>query len=610
MDIFSVITLLGGLAMFLYGMRLMSSTLKENSSGALKNIMERVTNSVFKAFILGVMVTAIIQSSTATIVITSGLVAAGILTLRQSLGIIIGANVGTTVTGQIIRLLDLNASSTSWLQVFKPSTLAPVALIVGIILIMFCKFKQSDAIGNITIGFGILFSGLLNMTSAVSVLSETGAFDSLFTNLSDSPFIGYLTGAGVAFALQSSSATVGILQAFSVTGLLSFKGIYGVLVGVYLGDCVTTAIVCSIGARPEAKRVGIVNILYNLGKTVLVLVGVTIVHKLGLIDNLWESSLNSGGIANTNTVFNLTCAILLLPLVPVLEKMSEKIVRDKEAPKSRYEEKLTALSHQFFETPALAFNSCYDALLTMFDASNANIHRAFGLLSQYDEAVLYEIEIEESEVDNFADRISNYLVALSQHISIDYQVQIMHQYYKMVAEFERLGDHAVNISEAAQDLKKANVSFSSLAMHDIATLKKILDEVLSYARLAFQKRDVAAARHIEPLEEVVDDLINTIRESHLERLRRGECTIQADNIFLNLLADIERISDVCSNIGLAIIARVQPNVVAEEHIYLSQLHKGSDPAFNREYAAAREAYYAELMDTDNAREPVDTEVME
>ena len=253
MSIFDFLTLFGGLAMFLYGMRLMGDSLKESSSGTLKKAMESVTNNQIKAFLLGLGITAIIQSSTATIVITSGLVGAGLLTLHQSIGIIIGANVGTTVTGQIIRLLDLDAGggATSWLQLFKPSSLAPIALIIGIVLIMGGRFKSSKQIGNIAIGFGILFSGLMNMTSAVNVLTESGMVEGLFTGLGNNPVLGYLTGATVAFILQSSSATIGILQAFSASGLLTFKAVYPVIVGVYLGDSVTTGIVSFIGESAE-----------------------------------------------------------------------------------------------------------------------------------------------------------------------------------------------------------------------------------------------------------------------------------------------------------------------------------------------------------------------
>ena len=358
MDIFDVISLLGGLAMFLYGMRLMGDSLKENSSGALKLAMEKVTNNPVKAFLLGIFVTALIQSSTATIVITSGLVGAGILTLRQSLGIIVGANVGTTVTGQIIRLLDIDSSGTAWLRFFQPSTLAPIALIIGIVLIMGHFIKNAKSIGNIAVGFGILFSGLLNMTGAVDNLAQSGTIEQLFSGLGDNPVLGYLTGAGVAFMLQSSSATVGILQAFSSSGLLAFKAIYAVIVGIYLGDCVTTAIVCSIGAKAEARRVGIVNILFNLSETVLVLLCVTVIHRLGLLDGLWERTVNSGMIANTNTIFNLSCSICLFPMLGVYEKLSRRIVKDEPAP--AVEEKYREEAKRLLREDEMLKKVCHD----------------------------------------------------------------------------------------------------------------------------------------------------------------------------------------------------------------------------------------------------------
>ena len=328
MNIFDIITLFGGLAMFLFGMRMMGDGLKESSSGALRHVMEKVTDTPVKAFLLGLIMTAVIQSSTATIVITSGLVGAGIISLHQSLGIIVGANVGTTVTGQIIRLLDINATGTSILQFFKPSTLAPLALIIGIILIMTNRFQEADKVGRIVIGFGVLFSGLLNMTDAVSKLTETGIIESLFSRLGENPLIGYVIGAGVAFVLQSSSASIGILQAFSTSGQLTFNAIYAVLMGIYLGDCVTTAIVCNIGAKPDSKRVGVVNILFNLSKTLLILIGVNIAHQAGLLNGLWNRVVYSGDIANTNTVFNLCCAILMFPALGAYEKLSRRLVKD------------------------------------------------------------------------------------------------------------------------------------------------------------------------------------------------------------------------------------------------------------------------------------------
>lgn len=592
--IFNAITLLGGLAMFLYGMRMMSGGLKSSASGTLKNIMEKVTNSPINAFLLGVAVTAIIQSSTATIVITSGLVAAGIISLKQSLGIIIGANVGTTVTGQIIRLLDIDGSAGSVLQFFKPSTLAPIALIIGIVLIMFCKFRRSDTIGTIAMGFGILFSGLMNMTGAVSSLTDSPLLHGLFTSIGDNHVVGYLIGAGVAFVLQSSSATIGILQAFSFSGNLTFKAVYAVITGVYLGDCVTTAIVCSIGAKPDSKRVGIVNILFNFGKTVLVLIGVNIFHALGLLDRLWEAPVNSGIIADTNTVFNLVCAVLLLPVVGVFERLSRKIVKDEPEKVDKYAEKLNALSPVFFSTPALALRSCYDVLKESLSVSIHSINKALGLIEKFSPEVYKEVEEEEDDVDVLTDSVSDYMVQLSGHLKEDYHVKILDEYYKVVTEFERLSDHALNLAMCARSLEEDKISFSDPSLRELEIVRDLLNKIFNYTTSAYEKRDVTAARHIEPLEEVMDDMINALHDNHLARLRTGTCTIHAGTVFLDILNNIERISDVCSNIGIAVIARVNPEVANLAHSYISSLHKGSDENYNHEYEAAHEEFFDRL----------------
>ena len=595
MSIFNLITLLGGLAMFLYGMRIMGDGLKESSSGPLKNALERLTNTPVKAFLLGAAMTAVIQSSTATIVITSGLVGAGIISLRQSLGIVIGANVGTTVTGQIIRLLDIDASGTSFLQFFKPSTLAPLALIIGIVIIMGMKPKGSAKVGQILIGFGILFSGLLNMTDAVSALTESGVIERLFSNLGKNPLLAYVIGAGVAFVLQSSSATIGILQAFSTSGQLTFSAIYAVLVGIYLGDCVTTAIVCNIGAKPEAKRVGVVNILFNLSETVLILTAVTVLHKLGLLNGLWNRVVYSGSIANTNTVFNLSCAILLFPALGAYEKLSRKLVKDEPAVTGKYDELLDALSPVFFSTPALAFGRCYDALLVMYDVARNNIIHAFDLLAQYNEKAADQIAKDEEYVDLMADRISNYLVQISGHITAPNHVEIMNHYYSVVNEFERLSDHAMNIAEIAEAMNRNKTSFHKAALSEVDVLRQLLGTILDYGGQTFQKRDVTAARHIEPLEQVVDDMVNVLKANHMERLRTGECSPVAGTEFLNLLSEAERISDVCSNIGVATIARVMPEIEHQVHDYVSVLHSGVDEFFNREYQSAHDQYFGLLQ---------------
>lgn len=595
MNIFNVITLFGGLAMFLYGMRMMGDGLKASSSGTLKKAMEKVTGTPLKAFLLGMVITAIIQSSTATIVITSGLVGAGIISLRQSLGVIIGANVGTTITGQIIRLLDLNSSGTSFLQFLNPSTLAPLALIAGIIIIMGMKSKDSGKIGQIIIGFGILFSGLLNMTDAVGVLSESGIVERLFSRLGSNPLIGYAAGAGVAFVLQSSSATIGILQAFSTSGQLTFGGIYAVLVGIYLGDCVTTAIVCNIGAKPEAKRVGIVNILYNLSKSVMILAVVTVIHKMGLLESVWNSAIHSGGIANTNTIFNLSCAVLLLPFVRIYEKISYRIVKEEPAVAGKYDELLDALNPVFISTPALAFGRCYDVLLVMSQMARTNINRAFDMYMQYDPKVIEQIEEDENYIDTMADRVSNYLVQISAAITSHHHVEIMNYYYSAVTEFERMGDHAMNIAEIATELSQKDNSFSKNALSELIVLRELLDTILNYTSEAFKKQNLEAARQIEPLEEVVDDMVNVLKGNHMERLRSGDCGVFNGTEFCNLLSEAERISDACSNVGVATVARATPGINHQVHDYISMLHSGRDENFNHAYQEAHDRYFRLLQ---------------
>ncbi len=593
MDIFNLITLLGGLAMFLYGMRLMGDGLKESSSGTLKTAMEKLTNTPVKAFLLGLSLTAVIQSSTATIVITSGLVGAGIMSLHQSLGIIIGANVGTTVTGQIIRLLDLNDSGGGFsvLRFFQPSTLAPLALVAGIIMVMGPKFKGSEQVSKIVIGFGILFSGLMNMTGAVSTLTESGIVEQLFSNLGENPFVGYVIGAAVAFVLQSSSASVGILQAFSTSGQLTFGAIYAVLLGIYLGDCVTTAIVINIGAKPEPRRVGIVNIVYNLAKSAFILIAVNIVHATGLLDGLWNATMRSGGIANTNSIFNLSCALLLFPFIGAFERLAKVLVKDEPVEESPYIEKLDSLSPVFFGTPALALGRCYEVLLDMFQLSRTNVERAFDVVAHYDEKVLAQIESDEEVIDTMADRISNYLVSLSGHISQEEHTEILNHYYTVVTEFERLGDHAMNIAAVSRELRKRGRSFTQYALDELAVLRQPIEEILDYSALTFRKRDVAAAKHIEPLEEVVDDMVNALRDNHLNRLRNKVCSITAGTEFLNLLGDVERISDVCSNIGVATIVRATPELKHRSHDYISMIHSGESQEFNEEYKLAHEKYF-------------------
>ena len=594
MTIFNIITLFGGLALFLYGMRLMGDGLKKGSSDAFKSAMEKVTNNPLVGFLLGLGVTAVIQSSTATIVLTSGLVGAGILSLHQSIGVILGANVGTTVTGQIIRLLDVNASDTSLLNFFKPSTLAPLASIIGILFIMAVKGRKSDTVGSITMGFGILFTGLLSMTAAVSPLSESETFANMFFQLSDKPVLGFLLGAGVAFLLQSSSATIGILQAISTTGALTFSAVYAIIIGVNIGDCVTTAIVCSIGSEADAKRTGVIHILFNITGSILVILGLMALRGFGVLDPVWDKVLTSGGIANVHTVFRLVSAIVLLPVCSRFEKLSRKLVKDDVQIGENVDHELSLLDEKFFTSPAIALSGAGEAITTMARLARSGVMNAMNVLEKFDRHTVDIIRENEDHIDKLADHVDNYLIRLSPHVPTGHSNDLLNYYIQCFGEFERIGDHAVNLTENAQEFIDRNASLSPVARQELVVLTEALGEILDYTYSAFGATDYEAARKIEPVEEVVDDLVATLRSNHIRRVRDGQCTVYAGLTFLDILVNVERIADQCSNVGVFTLSMFDKHIMNNHHDYIHELHQGKDPVFNRAYQETHDKYFGEL----------------
>ena len=594
MTIFNLIALFGGLALFLYGMRLMGDGLKKGSSDAFKRAMEKVTNNPLVGFLLGLVVTAVIQSSTATIVLTSGLVGAGVMSLHQSIGVILGANVGTTVTGQIIRLLDVNASETSLLNFFKPSTLAPLAAIIGILFIMVVKGRKSDTVGSITMGFGILFTGLLGMTAAVSPLSESETFANMFYQLSGQPLLGFLLGTGVAFLLQSSSATIGILQAISTTGALTFSSVYAIIIGVNIGDCVTTAIVCSIGSEADAKRTGVIHILFNIAGSILVVAALMVLRGFGTLDPLWDQVLTSGGIANVHTVFRLFSAILLLPVCNQFEKLSRKLIKDDVRLGESVEHELSLLDEKFFTSPAIALSGAGEAITTMARLARTGVMSAMSVLDEYNAHEIKVINENEDHIDKLADHVDNYLIRLSPHMPNGHGNDLLNYYIQCFGEFERIGDHAVNLTENAQEFIDRNASLSPMAHQEIKVLREVLGEILDYTYKAFAATDYEAARRIEPVEEVVDDLVATLRTNHIRRVRDGQCTVYAGLTFLDILVNVERIADQCSNIGVFTLSMTDERIMNNHHDYIHALHQGKDPLFNRAYQEAHDKYFGEL----------------
>ena len=416
MDTFlMLIKLLGGLAMFLYGMEIMGDGLKQGSGKALKNVLGKLTHNAFMGLLTGALVTAVIQSSTATIVLTVGLISAGILNLKQAVSIVLGANIGTTVTAQIIRLMDIDSTGASWLTLFKPDTLAPIALVMGIILVMFVKKTASKNAGMIALGFGVLFTGLMGMTDAVEPLAGSEAFVNILSYFSDMPLLGIITGLVLTVIVQSSSAMVGILQALSSTGVMTFELVYPIIMGINLGTCVTTALVCSIGSSEDAKRTGVVHIVFNTIGTILFMIVMTIIRYLGGFPQMWESVVDSGGIANFQTLFNLATALVLLPFTGQLVTLSCRIIKDAKASQEVYPE-MAALDTKLMISPVMAMTEVGKAIGVAASIAKDNLSLSFAQFKEYTDERAQQIEVNENRLDSFADAADNYLIALSGNV--------------------------------------------------------------------------------------------------------------------------------------------------------------------------------------------------
>lgn len=593
MSLFNVISIFGGLALFLYGMRIMGDGLKKESTGSFKTALEKVTGSPFMGFLVGAGLTALIQSATATIVIVSGLVGAGIMNLSQSIGVIFGANVGSTITGQIIRLLDVDAGESHWLNLFTPSTLAPVAAIIGIIFVMFVKRKNSSTIGTIAMGFAILFTGLLNMTAAVEPLSESDSFAKLFTSFGDRPLLGFLAGLAVAFILQSSSATIGILQALSITGAITFSSVFPILLGIYMGDGLTTLIVCSIGTKADTKRTGMINMLYNIACILILIVAVNIAHSAGLIDSLWASSLRSGGIANTHTIFKLSTAIILLPLAKPFEKLSRKIVKDDPNQVQRGAE-IEAMDEALFTSPALALNSTYKALCAMGDIVATNAFPAIDITHDFDVNLVDRIKSDELYMDQLEDAVSAYLSKLTPYLNAGLQSDIQNYYLQCVTDLERAGDHVYSICRCAEQIIEDDGKLSDIAVHELNALKEPLKELLERTSLAFIKQNQDAAREVEPYVVLINEMTEECRNNHLKRMVNGTCEPVTGSIYLDVLMHIGRIADMCSNIAIHTLVRHNSSVENYEHIYMATLHHGDNKEYNERLAAIEKKYLETL----------------
>ena len=597
MEIFhAIIKLLGGLAMFLYGIEVMGDGLKNSSGAALKRILEKVTGNVLVGVLTGTLVTAVIQSSTATIVLTVALIGAGVLNLKQAVSIVLGANIGTTVTAQIIRLSSIEAGDNWLLMLFNTDTLAPVALVVGIILLMFIKTKSAKTIGDIFIGFGILFVGLDLMTSAVEPLSQTEAFRNVLMQLNN-PVLGIAAGLILTVIVQSSSAMVGMLQALSVSGAMTFSMVYPVIMGINLGTCVTTAMVCSIGTSKDAKRTGVVHIAFNTIGTILFMLVMTLLQsKMVFGASFWSSPVDSGGIANFQTVFNLLTAIALLPFTNQLVKLSMAIVRDDKPEQQRHPEMHT-LDDKLYISPAVAVAEATKAVAAMGAVARDNFVRGLGqLVDKLDPAQFPEIDADEDCLDQFADEADRFLIGLSKAVETEMDDRQLDMLMQTVPNFERIGDYATNLVELAQRLQEENGVFSDTAKKELQIIGSAVKEILNITVEAFTSGNNEAAKSIEPLEEVIDDMVMILKDRHTKRLKNGSCSVSSGLVFMESLTYLERASDQCSSIAVMMMARNNEAILQNHYDYLREIHEGNDEHYRMEKNRRRDQFIAPLKE--------------
>ena len=593
----AIIQLLGGLAMFLYGIEVMGDGLKNSSGAALKRVLEKVTGNVLMGVLTGALVTAVIQSSTATIVLTVALIGAGVLNLKQAVSIVMGANIGTTVTAQIIRLGSIESDGSFLLWLFDTDTLAPIALVAGIVLLMFIKSKKSKTIGDICIGFGVLFVGLELMTDGVKPLIGTDAFTAFVSFLSN-PLFGILFGLILTVIVQSSSATVGMLQTVaSVPGSgITFAMAYPVIMGINLGTCVTTAMVCSIGSSKDAKRTGVVHIAFNTIGTVLFLIVMTLMEKLSVFGaGFWVRAVDSGGIANFQTVFNLLTAVVLIPFADWMVKLSLKIVKDDKPEADRHPE-LHTLDEKLYNSPAMALAVTMKAVADGGRLAKLNFERGCKVLAKYDPVLVAEINKDEDCIDQFTDNTDRFLIGLSKTVETEFDDRQLDMLMQTVPNFERIGDYATNMVELAERLQSESASFSETAKKELALITSAVNEILDITVNAFANDDNEAAKAIEPLEETIDDMIMMLKDRHTKRLKYGQCSIGSGLVFMEALTYFERASDQCSSIAVMMLARNNEQILQNHYDYLREIHAGNDVAYMAEKERRRAQYIKPLKE--------------
>ncbi|MBS7220151.1 MAG: Na/Pi cotransporter family protein [Christensenellales bacterium] len=587
MDLFDVLNMVGGLALFLYGMHIMGGGLEKLSGGKLERVLEKLTKNRIMAVLLGAGVTAVIQSSSATTVMVVGFVNSGIMKLNQAIGIIMGANIGTTVTAWLLSLTAIEGNG-FFMQLLKPTSFSPVLALIGICMIMFSKKDKKKNIGSILIGFAILMFGMDTMSGAVKPLADVPEFTSLLTKFSN-PILGLLIGAGVTAIIQSSSASVGILQALCVTGAIKFGNAIPIIMGQNIGTCIT-AIISSIGAGRDAKRAAAVHLYFNIiGTTIFMLAFYGLNAALDF--TFLNDTISAATIASIHTTFNVVTTFILLPFGNVLEKLANKTIKEQKVPQTEFEKELLALDARFLDSPGYAIMQCKNVTTKMAMLAKSAVYKALDLIENFDEKEAERVIEIENEVDEFEDKLGSYLVKISGKNLSTEEGHTTSMLLHSLNDFERISDHAVNILEAARELYDKGISFSDKGLNEIRVYSEAVKEILDITMKSFENMDKGIAVTVEPLEDVIDDLNIVIKEKHIKRLRTGECTTELGFILSDISTSFERVADHCSNIAIYVLQSDQEEM--DPHNFLIQHGMAGNKEFQDRYIEYKNKYIIE-----------------
>ena len=579
MDIFDTLSLIGGLCLFLFGMNMMGQALERRAGSSLQGLLSKLTSNKLAGFLTGLGVTAVIQSSSATTVMVVGFANSGLMTLRQAINVIMGANVGITVTAWILSLGSISADNL-FLKLLKPTSFTPILALIGIIFFMFCKSSKKKDTGVILLGFAVLMFGMDAMSTAVEGLRDVPAFQNLFVMFSN-PLLGVLVGTLVTAIIQSSSASVGILQALTTTGQITLGTSIPIIMGQNIGTCVT-AMLSSVGTTRNARRAAAVHLCFNIIGTTVLLTVFWVAKAFFLPETFLNASADAATIAIAHSAFNIACTVLLLPMSSLLEKLAYRIVPEKENAKP---ETISMLDERLLNTPVVALERCHELVKTMAERAIYAMRTALLALHAYTPALAEEVRAIEDETDHYEDMIGTYLIKLSAHQLGDHDSAKAAQYLKVIGDFERISDHAVNIIESAEELREKGIRLSDAAMDELNSLTAAVREILNLTITSFLEDDIIAAASVEPLEQIIDRCKEWMRMQHILRLQQGDCSVEAGFILSDLLTNLERTSDHCSNIAGCTIDVHHDSMNLHESLRLTRSESSEYRALYEQYAA-------------------------